>query len=40
MDEDNGVKIWDFGVSKVIDKNKIIFDQWGTPAYIAPEILS
>jgi MAP/microtubule affinity-regulating kinase len=40
LDSDGGVKICDFGVSKVIDKHKIINDQCGTPAYIAPEIIS
>lgn len=34
------VKICDFGVSKIISNNKKIFEQCGTPAYIAPEIIS
>lgn len=40
LDSDGGVKICDFGVSKIIDKHKIINDQCGTPAYIAPEIIT
>eukprot|EP00826_Nyctotherus_ovalis_P018393 TRINITY_DN15507_c0_g5_i1.p1 TRINITY_DN15507_c0_g5~~TRINITY_DN15507_c0_g5_i1.p1 ORF type:complete len:263 (+),score=82.99 TRINITY_DN15507_c0_g5_i1:939-1727(+) len=34
------VKICDFGVSKVIEKDKMISDQCGTPAYLAPEIIA
>lgn len=40
LDSDGAVKICDFGVSKIIDKNKTINDQCGTPAYIAPEIIT
>ena len=40
LDSDCGVKICDFGVSKIIDKKQTINDQCGTPAYIAPEIIS
>ncbi len=40
LDGEGGVKICDFGVSKIIDKHKSINDQCGTPAYIAPEIIS
>jgi serine/threonine protein kinase len=39
IDLDNNVKICDFGVSKIIKKGDILFDQCGTPTYIAPEIL-
>ena len=39
LDSDHGVKICDFGVSKIIDKNAMIKEQCGTPAYIAPEII-
>lgn len=33
------VKICDFGVSKVVKEGELIFDQCGTPAYLAPEII-
>jgi len=33
------LKICDFGVSKIIKRGERIFEQCGTPAYIAPEIL-
>lgn len=39
IDLNNKIKICDFGVSKQIKKGEIIYDQCGTPAYIAPEIL-
>jgi serine/threonine protein kinase len=32
------IKICDFGVSKLIKRNEVIYDQCGTPAYLAPEI--
>ena len=38
IDLDNKIKICDFGVSKFLTSKKL-FDQCGTPAYIAPEIL-
>jgi serine/threonine protein kinase len=34
------VKLCDFGVSRVITPGKIIKEQCGTPAYIAPEIIN
>ena len=40
LDNDLGVKLCDFGVSKIINRNHIIKEQCGTPAYIAPEIIS
>ena len=41
LDYSNKVaKICDFGVSKIMDKMGIIKEQCGTPAYIAPEIVS
>lgn len=40
MDNDQGIKICDFGVSKIIRKKQRINEQCGTPAYIAPEIIS
>ena len=33
------VKICDFGVSREIETQEVIFDQCGTPAYIAPEVI-
>jgi len=40
LDTEQGVKICDFGVSKILKPNEIIKEQCGTPAYIAPEIIS
>ena len=39
LDLDNNIKICDFGVSRKINIGDILFEQCGTPAYIAPEIL-
>ncbi len=39
LDGVGNVKIGDFGVSKQIQPNSMMFEQCGTPAYIAPEIL-
>lgn len=39
LDSKGEVKIGDFGVSKIVKDGEIMTDQWGTPAYIAPEIL-
>ena len=39
LDGESGVKICDFGVSKIIKKGTMINEQCGTPAYIAPEII-
>ena len=39
IDLDNNIKICDFGVSRIINKNDVMLEQCGTPAYIAPEIL-
>ena len=39
IDLDNNIKVCDFGVSKIIEKDDIMTEQCGTPAYIAPEIL-
>jgi serine/threonine protein kinase len=36
---DGGVKICDFGVSKIVKPGEKMTEQCGTPAYIAPEIL-
>lgn len=40
LDCESGVKICDFGVSKIIKKGQQINEQCGTPAYIAPEIIT
>jgi len=41
LDSDKHVKICDFGVSKIMNKGTgTIKEQCGTPAYIAPEIIS
>lgn len=40
LDSENTVKICDFGVSKIITSKEKIKEQCGTPAYIAPEIIS
>ena len=40
LDGHGRVKIGDFGVSKKMDhRNEILFEQCGTPTYIAPEIV-
>lgn len=39
LDGNGNVKIGDFGVSKKVGHNELLFEQCGTPAYIAPEIV-
>lgn len=39
MDGDGGVKLCDFGVSRLVKKGHTINEQCGTPAYLAPEII-
>ena len=39
LDADGAVKICDFGVSREITGDEILYEKSGTPAYIAPEIL-
>ena len=39
LDGKGHVKIADFGVSKSVKKGETMFEQSGTPAYIAPEII-
>ena len=38
IDLSNTVKLCDFGVSRIVKLNDIMYDHCGTPAYIAPEI--
>ncbi|CAI2382573.1 unnamed protein product [Moneuplotes crassus] len=39
LDSQGIIKVGDFGVSKIIDPTQVMYDQCGTPAYIAPEVL-
>jgi serine/threonine protein kinase len=39
MDGDGGVKLCDFGVSRLMKKGASVQEQCGTPAYLAPEII-
>ena len=39
LDGKGGVKIADFGVSKTVKPGETMYEQSGTPAYIAPEII-
>ena len=39
LDGKGRVKIADFGVSKTVKRGEVMFEQSGTPAYIAPEII-
>jgi calcium/calmodulin-dependent protein kinase I len=40
LEEDTEVKIADFGLSKVIDQDKMMQTACGTPGYVAPEVLN
>jgi serine/threonine protein kinase len=40
LDFENGVKICDFGISIIMKKSQVVNEQCGTPAYIAPEVIS
>lgn len=40
LDSEGGVKICDFGVSKIYTRGNVICEKCGTPAYIAPEVLT
>jgi len=40
MNSKGEIKIGDFGVSKVLKKGEIMTDSCGTPAYIAPEVIT
>ena len=39
LDGKGNVKIADFGVSKQVKAGEVMYEQSGTPAYIAPEII-
>jgi len=39
IDATGSVKIGDFGVSRKLRTGEICYEQCGTPAYIAPELL-
>jgi len=39
LDATGTIKIGDFGVSRRMKPNKRYFEQAGTPAYMAPEII-
>lgn len=39
LDSEGVIKVGDFGVSKIVESKQTMYDQCGTPAYIAPEIL-
>jgi len=39
VEDDTEVKIADFGLSKIIDKDKMMQTACGTPGYVAPEVL-
>jgi len=40
IEDDTEVKIADFGLSKIIDKDKMMQTACGTPGYVAPEVLN
>jgi len=40
VQDDTEVKIADFGLSKIIDKDKMMQTACGTPGYVAPEVLN
>jgi serine/threonine protein kinase len=39
LDEDGYIKITDFGLAKILEKNKLTFSFSGTPEYMAPELI-
>jgi serine/threonine protein kinase len=40
LDSNSNIKIWDFGIAKIINRGVKVKEQWGTPAYMAPEIMN
>jgi tRNA A-37 threonylcarbamoyl transferase component Bud32 len=40
LSENYIAKICDFGISRIVKKGEVIHEQCGTPAYIAPEVIS
>ena len=40
IDSNGNIKIWDFGIAKIIGKGDKAKEQCGTPAYMAPEIMN
>ena len=39
LDGQGNIKIGDFGVSRRVEPEELLFEQCGTPAYLAPEII-
>ena len=39
LDSNSNIKICDFGIAKIISRGVKVKEQWGTPAYMAPEIM-
>lgn len=40
LDSKGGIKICDFGISREVKDNELMYEYLGTPAYLAPEIIS
>lgn len=40
IDPNGNIKICDFGIAKIVGKGDKVREQWGTPAYMAPEIMN
>lgn len=39
LDSKAGAKICDFGISRFVNSDELLFEYLGTPAYLAPEII-